>query len=69
MNEREIEAAVKWTSEHECVAPRWRFWARRPVGNGYPSFTYSFTSTGIGEGVTISCHCGAKKNVTDYSSW
>lgn len=69
MNDHEAEAAKKWTSEHVCMIAWWRFWARRPIGNGYPHFTYSFTPTGIGESVTISCHCGAKRDVTDYSSW
>jgi len=68
MNEVEAEAAMRWTSEHECTIPRWQFW-RDANYYKYPSFTYSFTPTGVGDAVTISCHCGAKKDVTDYSSW
>ena len=72
MNEREAEAAEKWTSEHlVCAPPLWKFWAK-PIWSKStmcPHFTYSFTPTGIGEAVTISCHCGAKRDVTDYSSW
>lgn len=68
MNDSEAEAAERWISEHVCAPPRWKFWRK---GSCYKSthFTYSFSPTAIGKGVTISCHCGAKKDVTDYSSW
>lgn len=66
MNEVEAEAATRWVSAHVCAPARW--WIRRKIWK-HPSFTYSFTPTGIGDVVTISCHCGAKKDVTDYSSW
>ena len=64
MNDREADAAKKWTSEHKCST---RFWPKSVTPS--PRFTYSFTSTGIGDSVIVSCHCGAKKDVTDYSSW
>ena len=62
MNEREASAAAKWTSEHKC---HW-FWRAAKVT---ACFTYAFTPTGIGDSVIVSCHCGAKKDVTDYESW
>jgi hypothetical protein len=68
MNKHEIEAAEKWTSDHVCAPSRWQFWRTKGV-EVYPHFTYSFSQTAIGKAVTVSCHCGAKKDVTDYSSW
>ena len=72
MNECEAEAAKKWTSEHVCAAvPIWKFWVKT-IDARYrclPSFTYSFTPAGIGDSVIVSCHCGAKRDVTDYGSW
>ena len=68
MNEREAEAAKKWISEHVCTPPLWKFWDRRGVYE-CPHFTYSFSRGAIGGSVTISCHCGAKCDVTDYGSW
>lgn len=56
LNDCEAKAAREWVSEHVCRARWWRF-------------TYSFTPTEIGDAVTISCHCGAKKNITDYNFW
>jgi len=68
MNEAEAQTTMKWTSDHVCTIPRWQFW-RRGLRYEYPHFTYAFSPCGIGDAVTISCHCGAKKDVTDYSSW
>ena len=67
MNEREADAATKWTSEHVCASTRWAwdFWTKLTREH----FTYSFSPTGIGDSVIVSCHCGAKKDVTDYESW
>ena len=66
MNEREAEVTTKWMSDHVCVPSGWRFWRTVPP---CPSFTYSFSPTGIGDSVIVSCHCGAKRDVTDYGSW
>lgn len=37
----------------------------------YPSqFDYTFTPTGIGDGVDIRCnYCGEVEDITDYSEW
>lgn len=38
-----------------------------PIG---PLFTYCFTQTGIGVGVSILCtKCKDKKDITDYDKW
>ena len=68
MNEPEAEAAKRWTSEHVCQSSRWAFWAKKAI-SFHPCFTYSFTPTAIGDSVIVSCHCGAKTDVTDVESW
>lgn len=32
-------------------------------------FTYSFTPTGLGHVVVVSCTCGMKINITDFDNW
>lgn len=66
MSAKEAEAAEKWCDEHVCNVPRWQFWRRK---YSFPSFSYVFTPTVIGPAVSVRCHCGANKNVTDYGSW
>lgn len=34
-----------------------------------PAFTIAFSPTSIGMAVTVSCHCGKSKNITDYDNW
>ena len=66
MSVKEALRSAKWRREHdnECSRRHPDFPAQR-----IPHYTYSFSPTGIGEAVTISCHCGAKEDVTDYDSW
>ena len=66
MSVKEALAANRWRREHDNLCERMH---RDFPGQRTPHYTYSFSQTGIGEGVTISCHCGAKEDVTDYDSW
>ena len=66
MSVKEALAANKWRKKHDELC-EWRH--PEFPGQPFPHYTYSFSPTGIGEGVTISCHCGVKEDVTDYDSW
>ncbi len=68
--EKELVSIREWQAAHE---EHCRFVSRDPsknlMGANGGTFTYSFTPTGIGQAVTVSCSCGAEKNVTDYDMW
>ncbi len=34
-----------------------------------PPVTVSFSETGIGTNVSVTCDCGKKRDLTDYASW
>ena len=63
-----------WRVEGKELAELKRFYRHRCKARTYdgrrnPSVTVSFTSTGIGTAVEVSCHCGLKRNITDYDGW
>lgn len=60
---KEALRAAKWRREHDKKC------GRTFDGEPNPHYAYSFSPTGIGEAITVSCHCGAKEDVTDYDSW
>jgi hypothetical protein len=57
MTDKEAQDASTWIKGHKCSL----------VCNRLHSFT--FTPTGIGTSVKVSCNCGKSKDVTDVSDW
>ena len=52
----ELKSLEEWSYEHGKTCKK-------------RSYSYRFTPTGIGTGVTVECGCGAQENITDYESW
>lgn len=62
LDETEAKAALNWIKRHKCIH-------RGNHGAIGGATTYSFTPTGIGVVVKLSCACGKEKDLTDYDSW
>ena len=62
MSEKETEMYKQWRAKHDTVC-------KLKLNNEDRSETFSFTPTGIADAITVTCSCGAEKDVTDYSSW
>jgi len=63
----------EWLAEHnKTCSLRWHEdgtpveFPGGAIGGG---LTYEFTPNGIGMATSVSCHCGAECNVTDYDLW
>jgi len=56
---KELEIAKRFTERH-------RKQKQAAIGG---RFSYSFTPTGLGEIAAVSCACGKKKTLTDFSEW
>ena len=64
---------------YEKTVPFWKRFLNMVFGKGFcgpfPShfdygFSYRYTPTGIGTGITIRCnYCGEEEDITDYSTW
>ena len=67
----ELKEVLDWQTEHNKTCPYYDDGTKvvSPQGAIGGRTTYSFTPTGIGVAVTVSCACGAKENITDYDSW
>ncbi len=65
----ELEIFKEWDKEHVKTCP--------VINNGkpYPAdsigfrLTYSFSPSGLGDCVEVSCSCGESKSCTDTSNW
>lgn len=65
-DEKELKAIKKFEEKH-CKTCKAKTSAGYPIG---PVFTYCFTPTGIGIGISIRCSvCGKEENVTNYDIW
>jgi len=62
MSEKETTIYKQWAEEHDKVC-------KLKLNNEDRSMTFSFTPTGIADGITVKCSCGESKDVTDYGSW
>lgn len=67
----ELKEVLDWQTEHNKTCPYYDDGTKAvsPEGAIGGRMTYSFTPTGIGVAVTVSCACGAKENITDYDCW
>ena len=62
LNKKEKKSAKKWINTHKC-------WVYDETGYaGWLKYIFS-PGNGIGMGIEISCECGKKKDITDYTSW
>lgn len=66
LDDDEAKKLLAWKAEHQC-----QFYGREDSYAGAIGgpFTYSFTPNGLGVVAVVSCGCGAKIDVTDYSGW
>lgn len=65
-NPKELEAIKKFEEEH-CKTCKGKTSAGYTIG---PIFTYCFTPTEIGVGVSIRCStCKKEKDITNYDVW
>ena len=71
ITQHELKSLHEWRDEHNKVCPFYDdgTTAVSPMGAIGGRTTYSFTPTGLGVAVSVSCACGAEKNLTDYESW
>lgn len=70
---KELEAIRAWEKEHHKRG-KCKFYddgssLAPPTGAIGGRLTFSFTPTGLGAIVVVSCACGAEKNVPDFDSW
>lgn len=67
----ELKEVLDWKIEHNKTCPYYDDGTKTisPQGAIGGRTTYNFTPTSIGMAVSVSCACGAKKNITDYDSW
>ena len=61
LTENQVEKYMDWGKKHSktCKLP--------PVCCG-GTITFSFTPTGLGEGLEVKCACGEKIDLTDYDN-
>ena len=66
IDEKETKKLNDWLKEHnkKCVF-------KDPANQGAIGgrLTYSFTPTGLGCVIKITCACGENVDVTDYNAW
>ena len=63
VSDDEADRSRKWKQDHNKVCPQ------KEVGAIGGKFTWSFTPTGIGCILVLTCACGEKLDLTDYESW
>ncbi len=70
LDDDQAEKVQEWKQEHECSLRTDEHGVRgeRYVGAIGGATTYSFTPTGIGTIVEVTCACGSKIDVTD-NNW
>ncbi len=61
LSEKEQKRCDKFIKKHKH-----KKWNLTAIGG---RFTYLFTPTSVGTGISIKCTCGKKKDITDYSDW
>lgn len=61
---KEAETYDAWRKKHDETCPK-----KGKCGAIGGRMTYSFSPTTLGTTIEISCACGEKVNVTDYSGW
>lgn len=62
ITEHELKTLMEWQHTHLKTCP---FEDKTRSG----SISYTFTRTGIGTAIIVSCSCGDMKNITDYAGW
>ena len=61
--DEEVKEFGKWKKEHDKVC------LSKDVGAIGGRFTYSFTSTGLGDIIKIKCACGEELDLTHSERW
>lgn len=64
---KEYETFSNWDKKHKKVCNLLKDKDHQPAIGG--RLTFSFTPTGLGNGVSVKCKCGVKMDCTDIDSW
>ena len=65
LDEGQAERYNAWNIEHKKVCK----YTNNGSGAIGGRLTFSFTPTGLGDVVEVSCACGEKINLTNYDDW
>jgi hypothetical protein len=66
LNDKELEMFQDWNSKHKKECKLYNGPNPPAIGG---RLTFSFNPTGLGNGIKVTCVCGAEKDCTDIDNW